>query len=355
MRNIGLDVHKRKTQICVQDESGTTVRKARLDTDVQVLVEFLRPFAPAKVLLEASTVSEFVARGLERAQSGLQVFVGDPNYLPMYGTITRHTKTDERDAKALADAVRQGFFREVHRPDDKQIRRRRTLRVRRKLVGARSSLIALVRSLCLQEGVVLPSCPAESFRRTATQHGLHADLREDLAPIFDTLAMLEDAVPATDRRVEELQDDVTRRLQTVCGVGPLVALAFMAAIGNVARFANAHRVESYIGLVPREMSSGEKRIRGSITRVGDGECRAMLVQAAWMLVRSKDPQVARLREWFESLQAKKGAGKAIVALARRLAGILYAIARDGRPFDPSKLGGVRKTSERRYVLRKAAA
>jgi transposase len=103
----------------------------------------------------------------------------------------------------------------------------------------------------------------------------------------------------------------------------------------VTRFRRGHEVEAYLGLVPRELSSGETQRRGRITKAGPSRMRRLLVQAAVSLLRRPDPRTAQLREWAMRLASRRGKKVAVVALARRLAGILYAMLRDGSSYEPS--------------------
>ena len=112
------------------------------------------------------------------------------------------------------------------------------------------------------------------------------------------------------------------------GVGPITAVAFVAALDDVARFDNAHQVQAYLGLVPSEYSSGERQLRGRITKRGNSRVRWLLVEAGWRVLRSADPGAAALRAWGERIALRRGKRIAVVALARRLAGILYAVWRD---------------------------
>jgi transposase len=128
-----------------------------------------------------------------------------------------------------------------------------------------------------------------------------------------------------------------QRLQTVPSVGPVTAATFVAALDDAGRFAHAHQVEAYLGLVPREWSSGESQRRGRITKAGHRRVRSLLVQAAVSIRRVRHPTTTALREWTERLAARRGRFIAVVALARRLAGILYALLRDGTQYEPTRV------------------
>ena len=122
-------------------------------------------------------------------------------------------------------------------------------------------------------------------------------------------------------------------LTTAPGVGPLIATAFVATLDEAGRFGGAHQVESYLGLVPSEHSSADRHRRGHITKAGNPRMRWLLVQAAWAALRSRRAEGAGLRAWAEHLAKRRGRRIATVALARRLAGILFAMWRDQTPFE----------------------
>jgi transposase len=130
------------------------------------------------------------------------------------------------------------------------------------------------------------------------------------------------------------QDETCRRLMTVPGVGPLTALRYVAAIDDIGRFATAHQVESYLGLVPGENSSSDRQQRLSITKAGPSALRWVLIQAAWALrTLCRQPAAVPLQLWAHQIELRRGQRTATVALARKLAGILYAIWRDGTEYD----------------------
>jgi transposase len=168
-------------------------------------------------------------------------------------------------------------------------------------------------------------------------------LTTELKPILAVLPIINDEIAEMDEGVAEgaKADPVTARLQTAPAVGPVTASAFVATIDDPQRFRGAHHVQAYLGLVPREMSSGEKQRRGHITKAGNGRMRWLLVQAAWSILRSKQKDSSALREWATGVAARRGKRIAVVALARRLAGILFAMLRDGtiyeapRPLEPA--------------------
>lgn len=129
-------------------------------------------------------------------------------------------------------------------------------------------------------------------------------------------------------------DAEVKRLRTMPSVGPVTAAAFVATLDDAKRFKGAHQAEAYLGLVPSEMSSGEKQRRGHITKTGSTRMRALLVQVALSTMRLKKASTRHLWEWAERLKARRGKKVAAVALARKVAGILFAMMRDEKEYRP---------------------
>ncbi len=256
----------------------------------------------------------------------------------MYATRTRKVKTDRRDARALAEACLLGAYHPAHRLSDAQRHVRGRLAVRDALVRTRTRYISLIRALLRQHGYRVPSGSAEAFLRRVLTLALPGRLLSEIAPLLAVMRHLNRQLVYSDQVIEEItaHDERVQRLRSVPSVGPVTAAAFVAAIDDVHRFRRAHQVEAYLGLVPRELSSGESQRRGRITKAGDARLRWLLIQAAVSILRRRPPQAEALRAWALRIAARRGKHVAVVALARRLAGILYALLRDGSVFDPRR-------------------
>ncbi|MGH2357639.1 MAG: IS110 family transposase [Candidatus Limnocylindria bacterium] len=333
MEHIGIDVHKKESQVCILTAEGELIER-RILTTPAALAALLGERAPAKILLEASTESEWVARCLERL--GHTVIVGDPNFAPMYATRSRRVKTDRRDARALAEACLLGAYRPAHRLSDAQRHVRARLAVRDALVRTRTRYISLIRALLRQQGWRLRSGKAERIAARVLALRLPGRLLSEVAPLLAVIQHVNAQLEYSDAAIAHSTraDARVQRLQTVPYVGPVTAAAFVATLDEAARFRHAHQVEAYLGLVPRELSSGETQRRGRITKTGNVRVRWLLVQAALSIRRSRDPRTAALAAWATRLVARRGKKIATVALARRLAGILYAMLRDGTDYAP---------------------
>jgi len=332
MEHIGIDLHKNQSQICILTADGELIEK-RIRTDRQRFGAVLGPRPQSRVLIEASTESEWVARCLESL--GHDVVIGDPNYAPMYAHRSRRVKTDRRDARALAESCRIRGYREAHRASDESRHIRGYLAVRESLIRTRTRYISLVRALSRRDGLRIRAGSTPTFADRVLELDLPGDLRCEIAPLLQLLKPLNRQIEKATKEIEKIarRDPVVRRLRTAPGVGLLTAVSFAATIDSAERFRGAHQVEAYLGLVPRELSSGEKQRKGRITKAGNRRTRCLLVEAAWALLRARRPGVAPLREWTEQLATRRGKSVAVVALARKLAGILYAMMRDGTEFD----------------------
>jgi transposase len=336
MHHIGLDLGKTASQLCILTEDGELMER-RLKTTRQSFTQLLGGQRPARILLEASTESEWVARCLE--ELGHEVIVADPNFAPMYAQRSRRVKTDRRDARALCEACRVGAYRQAHRPSDKQRHLKRVLSVREALVRTRARFITQTRSLLRAEGIAVARSDAAHIANKVEALALPSELRATLEPLIQMLCPINEQIAALDAQLAELtrEDEVIKRLCTVPGVGPVTATCFVATLDEASRFASAKQVRSYLGLVPSEYSSGEKQRRGRLTKAGNRRMRYLLIEAAWACWRWKQPGTEALRQWAEAIAVRRGRRIAAVALARKMAGMLYAIWRDGTEFDSSRL------------------
>lgn len=337
MDTIGFDLHKRESQLCILRDDGT-VSDVRIATTRARFTAVFGTRPPARVLLEASTESEWVARHLESL--GHEVIIADPSFAPMYATRSRRVKTDKRDARTLADACRLGAYRAIHRVSDEQRHVRAELAVRDALVRTRTRYIALLKALVRRDGLRLAPGEAEQtvarFGALVATGATSAALCAEAAPLLALLPIVNAEIAAADGRLTALaaRDATVQRLTTVPGVGPVTATAFVATLDDITRFGSAHQVMAYLGLVPSERSSGERQHRGHITKAGNSRVRWLLVEVAWRILRSRRAETAALRTWAERIALRRGKRIAVVALARRLAGILYAMWRDGQSYQP---------------------
>lgn len=343
MDHIGIDLHKRESQICVERGDGELIERT-IHTTRDRFAAVLGGRERARILVEASTESEWVAQCLEGL--GHEVIVADPNYAPMYPERRRRVKTNRRDARTLATACRLGAYRPAHRVSAEQRRVRQQLTVRDLLVRSRTRAIAMTGALVRAEGLrIRPGAP-EQFLVRLDELALPPALHATLVATRALMLTLDVEIRQADEAIRQivLHDPVVARLISAPGVGPVTAAAFVATLDRADRFAGAHHVESYLGLVPSEASSADSHRRGHITKAGNPRMRWLLVQAAWAVWHSRQPDAQPLRVWAQRIAHRRGQSVAIVALARRLAGILFAMWRDETPFEAARLDRPARTA-----------
>jgi len=220
------------------------------------------------------------------------------------------------------------------------------LNVRRELTDSRTRAISLARAVTRGAGFRIRSGRTETFLERLAALDLPVSMTATLLPLRSVIEVLDDELVAADDQFATLvaDDPVATRLMTVPGIGPITATAFMAALDDAARFAGAAQVTSYLGLVPREYSSGEHQHRGRILRSAHPYVQSLLIQAAWRMSRSSGTTTAGLRAWADAITRRRGKKVAMVALARRLARILFAMWRDQTEYQASHVRLIRRTA-----------
>jgi transposase len=336
-----IDLHKKESQIRIRTEGGEIIDR-RIATTRERLTAVFWGRPRMRILLEAATESEWVAQHLETL--GHEVVVADPNFTAMYGHRSRRIKTDRRDVAALADACSRGIYRAAHRRSAAQRTVQCRLNIRRELTDSRTRAISLVRAILRGAGFRLRSGATHTFLRRVTELDLPASIIGTLSPLRCVIEVLDEELTRTDETFEQLvaDDPVVTRLTTLPGIGPITASAYVAALDDVTRFGGATQVASYLGLVPREYSSGEQQRRGRVMRSAHPYVQSLLVQAAWRISRVKDPRTAALRAWADAIARRRGKKIAMVAVARRLARILFAMWRDEVAYDPARIRSSRR-------------
>jgi transposase len=196
----------------------------------------------------------------------------------------------------------------------------------------------LSRALLRRHGYVVPTGGAEAFARRVMTLGVPGRLLSEGGPLLALMRTVNAQLAYCEGEIEHIseRDPRVRRLRTAPSLGPVTAAAFVATLDKAARFRRAHQVEAYLGLVPGEWSTGEGQRRGRITKTGNTRMRWLLIQAALSIMRLRDPRAVGLRTWALRIAARRGRTVAAVALARRRAGILWAMLRDEASYEPQR-------------------
>jgi len=359
---VGLDVHSRESVFVMQTAPGRVVAEGKVPTTETGFRQWQVTYAVppgTRVFLETGTVSFHVAHLL--AAQGLVPVVVDAHEVRRRAQRPTQ-KSDRGDAFELCDGGRRGLYRAVvHLPAPATHALRQTLARRRHFVQAASREILAARHVLRAAGRAAPTGCLNShpaWERLLAALAAEPELRGPLEPHYALWQAAHAQVTALDAALHALPralEPAVTRLQTIPGVGPIVARTIVAALSDVSRFPSAKHVGSYAGLVPTTHQSGRVDHHGHITKRGSRELRAMLCEAAQHAARPAHP----LNAFYAPLCVRHGRKRALIAIAHRLARIAFAMLRDGRDFDPTRLGleagRFTRTTTRRYRRRRRAA
>jgi transposase len=286
----GIDVSLELSSVCVVDATGRIVREAKVASEPEALVAWFGGLGieVARIGLEAGPLSQWLFAAMRDAGFAVELLE------------TRHVrdafkampvKTDRKDARGIAQLMRLGWFRPVHC----------------------KSLPAQETRALLVEGHPVLTAVAEAL--LAAREALGEQLR------------------GLEKRLRDQarEDGRARLLMTTPGVGVIVALTFVAAVDDPARFRSSKAVGAHFGLTPRKYQSGETDVTGRISKIGDAGVRTALYEAANVIL-TRPVKGSALKSWAARLAARAGMRKAKVALARKLAVVLHRMLADGKPF-----------------------
>jgi transposase len=329
-----LDVSDKSTHICVVDEVGAIVWRGLCATDPEQLAKTLCRHCPdvERVVLETGALSAFLYHGL--VERGLPVVCICARHAK--GVLsTRVNKSDPHDAEGLAQLARTGWFKAVHIKGSATHLDRTHLKVREQLVKAHGAMKNQLRGLLKLFGLRLgqATTPAKRAERLRALLEARPELEAALEPLVAALSALEGQIAVATRELKRraAADPVCIRLMSVPGVGSVGALTYLTSIEDPNRFARGADVGAFAGLVPRRHQSGERDTRGRISKAGDPMLRRALYECANSLLGRVKRDCA-LRRWGLELAAAKGAKRARVAVARKLAALLHTLWRSKTDF-----------------------
>ncbi len=329
----GLDVSVKETNVCIVDDAGKIVREVKVASEPEALLAVLTnpAYRFKRIGLEAGPLSQWLFSAL--AEAGLPAICVETRHMRA-ALKAQINKTDRNDARGIAQMMRAGLYRPVHVKTLRSQKLRMLLTHRKllqsKAIAIENDLRATLRNFGLKVGVV--GTIKFEARIKELVEGL-PDLIVLVEPMLVVRRTLREQIGVLHRRLLTVvrDDEVCRRLMTVPGVGPVVALTYRATVDVPARFRNSKAVGAVFGLTPSKHQSGEVDRSGAISRRGDDMMRTMLYEAAHiMLVRST--KWSWLKAWAMQIARRRGLKKAVVALARRLAVIMHRIWVDGTEF-----------------------
>ncbi len=330
---VGLDVSLKETSICVVDGSGEIVCEGAVLSEPEAIAEFVKTKAPhaKRIGLETGPTTTWLWHALRAL--GLPVICIDARHAKAALSM-QINKSDRNDAVGLARIMQAGWYKEVQVKSLPCHEVRAVLNSRALLVKIKRDLENQIRGLLKNFGLVIGKAGGNVFRRRVQELlGEQLLMQDAIRPLLAVREMVRREIAGLTRKLLTLARDneESRRLMTVPGIGPITALAFCTAIDEPGRFRRSRSVGAYFGLTPRRYASGEVDWSGRISKCGDAMVRTYLFEAAGVLL-TRVPQWCKLKAWGHRLWKRIGFKKAKVAVARKLAVILHRMWRDGTDF-----------------------
>lgn len=335
---IGVDLAKNVIQVHGVDQRGKAVLKKQLPR--RRFVEFFANLAPCLVGMEACGSAHHWARQLEKL--GHQVRLMAPQFVKPY---VKTNKNDAADAEAICEAVSRPNMRFVPIKNGEQQAVLALHRARAGFVKARTAQANQIRGLLGEYGIIIPQGIGHLTKRLPA---ILEDGENELPGVFRRLlARLGEHLKELDRQVGELEaqiqdwhreDAASRKLAQIPGIGPLTASALVATIGDARSFQNARQLAAWLGLVPRQHSSGGKTLLLGISKRGDAYLRTLLIHGARSVVRVAERK-ADIPTWLTQLIGRRHKNVAAVALANKNARIVWALLAHDRDYQAAYAPG----------------
>lgn len=321
INTLGIDIAKRVFQLHGVDAQGSIVLQKKIGREV--VLSFVANLPPCLIGMEACGGSNYWARKFQ--SYGHTVKLMSPQFVKPY---VKTNKTDAADAEAICEAVTRPTMRFVAIKQTEQQDMQSLHRYRQRIVEQRTGLANQIRGLLTEYGIVFPQGICVLRKKLPEVLGdegieLNALGKEIFNQLYEDLITLDEKVKKLDKRIEALcrENEDTKRLTQIGGVGALTATAMVAAIGDVSQFKNGRHLSAWIGLVPREHSSGNKRLLLGISKRGDRYLRTLLIHGARVFISFAKDRSA----WLDNLIKRCGKQKAYVALANKNARVIWAL------------------------------
>jgi len=330
----GIDVSLEYSSVCVVDGAGKIIREQRIASEPEALIAWFRGlgFGLERIGLEAGPMSQWLYAAMRAA--GLAVELLETRHV-RDAFKAMPVKSDRNDARGIAQLMRLGWFRPVHCKSmaAQEVRALLTARklVQSKLLDVQMSLRGLLRGFGLKVGATTPSRFAGRIRDLVEGNATLEVIAAALLVVHETLRR---ELAGFEKRVRSIarSDGRVRLLMSTPGVGAIVALTYVAAIDDPARFKSSKGVGAHFGLTPKKYQSGETDITGRISKIGDEGVRTALYEAGHIILTQPLNGCTALKSWAMRLAKRAGMKKAKVALARKLAVIMHRMLVDGTLF-----------------------
>jgi transposase len=337
---VAVDVAKSVFETAIADREWHIIARHRFNR--KQFARFLATASPTHVVMEACGTAHYWGRCAQRY--GHTVTLLPPGYVRPY---VRRNKTDRTDAAALLEATRSGQIPTVPVKSVAQQTLVALHRIRDQWMTTRTARINTLRGILREQGLLLPAGAGPAVR------AIPAVVEDADAPIADSvrrmislmheeIRALEQHIAALERELQALADadPVTTRLRDIPGIGLLTATALVGTVGNIHAFRRARQFASWLGLTPREYSSGARRRLGGISKRGDVYLRCLLTHGARAVLRAAHrrmttkARLTRLHQWALTVQTRRGHNKAAIAVANKLGRVVWAVWSRDVEFEP---------------------
>jgi transposase len=330
---LGIDLGKNTCSVVGLDESGRVVLRRRMQR--KTILSFAANLSPCIIAMEACCGAHHLGRIF--AAQGHTARLMSPEYVRPY---VKAQKNDDRDAEAIAEASTRPTMRFVALKTEEQLDMQTIHRARDRVVAERTSLMNQLRAILLERGIVVPQGRAKlKVRVTELLTQPCAELSPRIRSLLEDMMLrwkaFDERIAAFDAEfaAEAKQNEAARRLTSIPGIGALNATALVAAIGDAQTFARGRDLAAWLGLVPRQATTGGKPCLLGITKRGSKYLRKMLIQGARAALPTLSRSNTRLGEWLRGLLARAHANTVVVALAAKMARIVWALLRHNRTFE----------------------
>ena len=329
---VGIDLAKNVFLIHGADEDGRKVFSKKLSRGQ--LAEFVVKLEKCTVVMEACSSAHYWGRKF--TQMGHEVKLISPQFVKPF---VKSNKNDAKDAEAIVEAASRPSMRFVSVKNTEQQEILSLHRVREQVVANKTALINEIRGLLGEYGVIIPKQAASIGKHIVeiledATNELTDNMRVLIQDLYEELKRLIDRVQRYDAQIKQVsqKSETCKLLESIPGVGPTTSTAMAASIGNARNFKNGRELSAWLGLVPRQYSSGGKQVLGRISKRGDIYVRKLLVHGARTVLRyAKDKEDVVSKKW-NALAERIGHNKACIAIANRNARVAWAVMTSGSPY-----------------------
>jgi transposase len=332
IETLGVDMAKNVFQLHGVDRNGRVVLKRRVMRDQ--LLQVMAQIDGCTVVVEACTGAFYWARKFEVL--GHQVKIISPQYVKAF---VRRQKNDGNDAEAICVAARQPHIPFVPKKTIEQQDIQALHRARQRMVNHRTAVVSQIRGLLLDRGFAFAKSITRARRiipelLSNFDNELTALAREALSELYDLFRDLDRRIASFDKKIDRVfrDSEPCQRIAKIKGVGPKTATAIVAAVGDGSEFKNGRHLAAWVGLVPRQFSSGDRNVLMGISKRGSQHLRSLLVHGARAVVRTAPNKTDPNNQWVNQLRERRGFNRATVAVANKNARIIWAVLRTGEPY-----------------------